>query len=119
MLADRRDGPPTAIAGRIDIVIPVFNEEATLDGFHRSLVHAIGELPYSFRFLYVNDGSSDSTPDVLAQLSAADARVVPIHLSRNFGHQSALSAGLAACDSDAVVMMDGDGQHPSALIPEM
>lgn len=111
-------GVPTSLAS-IDIVIPVFNEGQAVAHFHTLLTESVAGLPYSFRFLYVNDGSSDCTREVLNQISATDSRVFPIHLSRNFGHQSALSAGLDACDADAVIMMDGDGQHPPSLIPEL
>jgi glycosyltransferase involved in cell wall biosynthesis len=104
---------------RVDVVVPIFNEGESLHGFHDRLLKATAGLPYTFRFLYVNDGSGDDTNEVLAQLSVADARVRPINLSRNFGHQAALSAGLAASDAEAVVMIDGDGEHPPSLIPEM
>jgi glycosyltransferase involved in cell wall biosynthesis len=103
----------------VDFLIPVFNEGASLHGFHARLIDAIAGLPYSFRFLYINDGSADDSKEVLAGLSTADARVHAINLTRNFGHQSALSAGLDMCDADAVVMMDGDGEHPASLVPEM
>ena len=103
----------------VDFLIPVFNEGASLHGFHARLTEAIGGLPYSFRFLYINDGSSDDSKEVLAELNAADPRVHAINLTRNFGHQAALSAGLDMCDADAVIMMDGDGEHPPSLVPEM
>ena len=103
----------------VDFLIPVFNEGASLHGFHARLAEAIAGLPYSFRFLYINDGSSDDSKEVLAELSAADPRAHAINLTRNFGHQSALSAGLDMCDAEAVVMMDGDGEHPPSLVPEM
>jgi glycosyltransferase involved in cell wall biosynthesis len=103
----------------VDIVVPVFNEGDALHGFHARLTEATSGLPHAFRFLYVNDGSGDDTKAVLAQLSAADSRVRAVHLSRNFGHQAALSAGLDACDADAVIMMDGDGEHPPTLIAKM
>jgi polyisoprenyl-phosphate glycosyltransferase len=103
----------------VDFLIPVFNEGASLQGFHARLMEAIAGLPYSFRFLYINDGSGDDSKDVLAHLIAADARVHAINLTRNFGHQAALSAGLDMCNADAVVMMDGDGEHPASLVPEM
>jgi glycosyltransferase involved in cell wall biosynthesis len=76
-------------------------------------------LPQTFRFLYVNDGSSDDSIKVLAELSTTDPRVRAINLTRNFGHQAALSAGLDLCDADAVIMMDGDGEHPPSVVPEM
>src|SRR5271165_4257572 len=103
----------------VDVVIPAFNEGESLHGFHAQLDKATAGLSYAFRFLYVNDGSGDNTADVLANLGAADARVLPINLSRNFGHQAALSAGLDASDADAVITIDGDGEHPPSLIPEM
>jgi glycosyltransferase involved in cell wall biosynthesis len=103
----------------VDLVIPVFNESESLHGFHNRLATAISGLPYSFRFLYVNDGSSDDSTEVLATLTAADARVHVIKLTRNFGHQAALSAGLDVCNADAVIMMDGDGEHPPSSVPEM
>jgi dolichol-phosphate mannosyltransferase len=103
----------------VDFLIPVFNEGASLRGFHTRLSEATAGLQYRFRFLYVNDGSSDNSVAVLAELTAADTRVRAINLTRNFGHQAALSAGLDACNSDAVIMMDGDGEHPPNLVPEM
>jgi dolichol-phosphate mannosyltransferase len=103
----------------VDFLIPVFNEGPSLQGFHARLQEATAGLPYSFRFLYINVGSSDDSVKVLAELSAADPRVRAVNLTRNFGHQAALSAGLDACDADAVIMMDGDGEHPPSLVPEM
>ena len=103
----------------VDFLIPVFNEGASLPGFHARLTEATAGSPYSFRFLYINDGSRDDSDVVLSELSAADPRVRAINLTRNFGHQAALSAGLDVCDADAVIMMDGDGEHPPSLVPEM
>jgi dolichol-phosphate mannosyltransferase len=76
-------------------------------------------LPYHFEFIFVDDGSTDATEQVLARLHAADARARYLLLSRNFGHQSALSAGLTHASGDAVIMMDGDLQHPPQLIPTL
>jgi len=104
---------------RLDFVIPVYNEGPSLRSFHDSLLEALAALPHELRFFYVNDGSRDDTGQILAELARADARVAPITLSRNFGHQAALSAGLEAASGDAVVMMDGDGQHPPALVAEL
>jgi len=105
---------------RFDLIIPVFNEGPALVRFHASLHAVVSNLPqHSFRFFYVNDGSSDDTPAVLDRMAASDPRVFPIELSRNFGHQAAISAGLDAFDADAVIMMDGDGEHPPQLVPEM
>jgi dolichol-phosphate mannosyltransferase len=105
---------------RIDFIIPVFNEGPALERFHASLSTATGTLPqHDYRFFYVNDGSSDDTSTVLGRMAAADPRIFAIELSRNFGHQAAISAGLDAFDADAVIMMDGDGEHPPQLVPEM
>lgn len=103
----------------VDFIIPVFNEEACLARFHENLISALSHSPYSFRFFYVNDGSRDNTSQVLDLLARFDARVQPIHLTRNFGHQAALAAGLDVSDAEAVLMMDGDGEHPPEVIPEM
>ena len=104
---------------RLDLIIPLYNESASLPSFHASLLHALANLPYDLRFLYIDDGSEDDTGKLLAEMARADARVQPIALSRNFGHQAALTAGLDAASADAVVMLDGDGQHPPALVPEL
>ncbi len=104
---------------QIDIVVPVYNEEAGLDAFHHSLVTVIDSLPQCFHIYYVNDGSKDRTQEILARLAQADGRLTVVELSRNFGHQAALSAGLDLAAGDVVISMDGDGQNPPALIPQM
>ncbi len=102
-----------------DVLIPVYNEAEGLLRFHQSLLSAVSALTFNFRFVYIDDGSSDGTMRVLEELRRLDARVDVIRLSRNFGHQAALSAGLDHADADIVIMMDGDGQHPPELIGEM
>lgn len=109
---------PTKIE-TVEIVIPVYNEEAGITGFHQQLRAVIDSLPYNFRLTYINDGSSDSTSAKLEELVNSDSRVHVIELSRNFGHQAAITAGLDQADADAVISMDGDGEHPAAMIPEM
>ena len=105
----------------IDIVVPLYNEEQVVAEFHRQLMDVVTPLrrEYDVRIYYVNDGSIDQTGAELAKLAAEDAGVTILELSRNFGHQAALTAGLDRADGDAVVTLDGDGQHPPALIPEM
>ena len=71
------------------------------------------------RFLYVNDGSTDGTQAKLLEIQKKDERLVVIELSRNFGHQAALSCGIDASDAEWVITMDGDGEHPPELPPEM
>ncbi len=108
--------PPVPTVG---IVIPVYNEEQAAQAFHEQLRQAIDPLPYRFAILYVNDGSRDGTAAALERIRAADPRVAVLELSRNFGHQAALTAGLDHASGDYVISMDGDGQHPPALIGEM
>jgi dolichol-phosphate mannosyltransferase len=103
----------------VDLVIPVFNEAGVIAPMHARICATVDGLSYTFAFIYVDDGSSDATADDLAALAKSDPRVRVISLSRNFGHQAALTAGLDASRGDAVVSLDADGQHPPELIPQM
>lgn len=105
----------------IDIVVPLYNEEQVVAEFHRRLMDVVTPLrrEYDVRIYYVNDGSVDHTADELAKLAATDDGVTILGLSRNFGHQAALTAGLDHAEGDVVVMLDGDGQHPPELIADM
>ena len=97
----------------------MFNEEASCGGFYDELVSVINSLPYRFELIFVNDGSIDRTQQILESILEKDRRVQIIQLSRNFGHQAALCAGLENASGDYIITMDGDGQHPPRLIPEM
>ena len=101
---------------RVDIIAPVYNEASCLRAFHLELEQALAPLRYSFRILLIDDGSSDDTPTIARELAMRDARVRYVRLSRNFGHQAALTAGLDLSDGDAVVTMDSDLQHPPEQI---
>ena len=103
----------------ISVVIPEMNEAPCLRRLHEELRRVCDPHPYRFEFLVVDDGSTDGSPEVLAAIRREDERLRYILLSRNFGHQAALRAGLAGAAGDAVIMMDGDLQHPPALIPEL
>jgi dolichol-phosphate mannosyltransferase len=103
----------------IDIVIPVFNEAGVVEQTYTNLCAVIDSIPYTFVIYYVNDGSTDATTESLAALAKKDKRVQVIELSRNFGHQAALTAGIDGSRGDLVITMDCDGQHPPELIPEM
>jgi len=103
----------------IDLVIPVFNEAGVVEQTHASICKVIDGLPYKFSLYYVDDGSNDDTAKCLATLAEQDKRIVILALARNFGHQAALTAGLDASRADFVISMDGDGQHPPGMIPEM
>jgi polyisoprenyl-phosphate glycosyltransferase len=104
---------------RLAVVVPVYNEEAGLPVFHTSLLAVLDRQREPYAILYVNDGSTDGTPQLLDEWVRTDRHVSVLHLSRNFGHQAALTAGLDHADGDVVITMDGDGQHPPELIPEM
>ncbi len=104
----------------ISIVIPAYNEERNLEAFYanvREVLNAAGDSEWEL--VIVDDGSKDGTWHTICALSAADVRVRGVRLSRNFGHQSALMAGLAAARGRAVIMMDADLQHPPALLPQL
>jgi dolichol-phosphate mannosyltransferase len=103
----------------ISIVIPIYNEAGVVEKFHTRLCAVADALPHAFLFYYINDGSSDGTAQSLAGLAHGDPRVRILELSRNFGHQAALTAGLDHAEGDVVITMDGDGQHPPEMIPEM
>jgi len=102
----------------IDIVVPIFNEEACLREFYTRTTRAIQGLPYDFRILFIDDGSRDRSAELCLQLQREDPRVGLIRFSRNFGHQAALTAGFDAADGDAVITLDGDLQHPPERIPD-
>lgn len=103
----------------VTIVSPCFNEAEGIRRFVHRLREVAAPLPYDFRFLLVDDGSTDATPDVLAALAAEDPRVQVLRLARNFGHQRAITAGIEYCDADYVVILDADLQDPPEAIPEI
>lgn len=111
---------------RVDIVVPIYNEEEVLAAFHAQLVAGIQGLAGDFCITYVDDGSTDGTLARLRSLTVKDPSstsnsisVRIVELSRNFGHQAALCAGLDQAEGDYIISMDGDGQHPPALLAEM
>lgn len=106
---------------RIDIVLPVYNEEAGIEMFNTALLRITSSLTgrYTFRLIYVVDRSSDASFSILRRLSEQYRNITIIHLSRRFGHQMSLVAGMDYCRGDAAIMMDCDLQHPPELIPEL
>ena len=114
-------GIETPNGGRhsLSVVIPVFNEEAVLPAFHGRLSGVLDDLDVDAEVIYVNDGSRDQTMAILTELHGRDARVVVIDLSRNFGKDVAMSAGLDAVNGDAVIVIDADLQDPPESIPDM
>lgn len=102
------------------IIVPVFNEESVLPEFYQRTAAVLDELSsMTGEILFVDDGSSDGSVSVIRSLIERDARVSLVRLSRNFGKESALTAGLDHADADAVVIIDADLQDPPELIPRM
>jgi len=101
----------------LSVVAPVYNEEELVEAFVRRACAAVAD--YAFELVLVNDGSSDATPQLLDRIAEQDPRVRVVHLSRNFGHQAALTAGLEHAVGDVVAMIDADLQDPPELIPTM
>jgi polyisoprenyl-phosphate glycosyltransferase len=110
------DGEPRELS-LFSVVAPVYNEDATIEEFYARVCGALDALP--FELVLVDDGSTDGTPMKLEALAAGDPRVRVVYLSRNFGHQTALTAGLDHARGDAVVMLDADLQDPPEVITTM
>lgn len=103
----------------ISVVAPAYNEELNLSEFYRQVSDELSRLSVDWEIIFVDDGSRDNSRAILEKLHRRDSRVKAILFARNFGHQIALSAGLAAARGDAVIMMDSDLQHPVELLPKM
>jgi polyisoprenyl-phosphate glycosyltransferase len=107
-----------SIAPPISIVIPLLNEESNLDRLYQELKEAL-DPAFGYEILFVDDGSSDNSFNIIKELSLKDPKVSGISFSRNFGHQVALMAGLEHSRGEVVVTMDADLQHPPSLIPKL
>lgn len=103
----------------ISIVVPIFNEQENLPELRRRLTQAMETVKHEWEAVLVDDGSRDDSPRILAQFQREDGRFKIITLSRNFGHQPAVSAGIHHASGDCVVLIDGDLQDPPEVIPEM
>jgi dolichol-phosphate mannosyltransferase len=103
----------------LSVVVPLFNEAAVLPAFHEALVNSVkGAAEDSYEIIYCDDGSTDDTAKLVGQWHDHNHRVKLIKLSRNFGKENALSAGIGLASGRAILMIDGDGQHPVELIPK-
>jgi len=103
----------------LSVVVPAYNEAEGLTELHNRLTSVLSAMAVEFEVVYVNDGSSDQTLRVLQDLRDADSRVAIVDLSRNFGKEIALTAGLDHTQGDAIVVIDADLQDPPELIPEL
>ena len=108
---------PSRTLRLLSVVAPVYDEQELVESFVARACAAVAD--YNFELVVVNDGSTDATGELLDRIAASDPRVRIVHLSRNFGHQAALTAGLEHALGDAVAMIDADLQDPPELIPTM
>lgn len=103
----------------ISVVVPAYNEEEVLPELHRRLQAVLSQLTTNYEIVYVNDGSRDRTLEIMRELKEADSHVGYVNLSRNFGKEIAMTAGLDLARGDAVVVIDADLQDPPELIPKL
>jgi glycosyltransferase involved in cell wall biosynthesis len=104
---------------RYSVVIPAYNEEEVIEESYRRLKKVMDGTGEPYELIFVNDGSRDATADKLAGLVSADKNVKMISFSRNFGHQTAITAGMDAASGDAILIIDADLQDPPEVMPEM
>jgi len=104
---------------KVVMVVPFLNEQENIPVLYDRVCKAMEGQPEQFEILFVNDGSSDGSPDWIRNKAKEDPRVRMITFSRNFGHQLAITAGMDYADGDAVVIMDADLQDPPEVIPQL
>ena len=109
----------TILSPLVSVAFPVFNEAENLEMLHAEVTRALETTGLAFELIFVDNGSTDASLSIIKRLSETDPRVEFVSLSRNFGHQGALLAGISHAQGEAVITMDADLQHPSALLPEM
>lgn len=103
----------------LSLVVPMFNEAAILPTFYQRATAALRECGGAYEIIFVDDGSSDGSADELVRLAASDPHVKVVSFSRNFGHQTAVTAGMNYSSGQTVVVIDGDLQDPPELIPQL
>ena len=107
--------------GNVDlsIIVPIFNEEMNVVPLNNRILQSIQSLNLSCEIIYINDGSTDASAAILRGLSESYTNIKYIDFSRNFGHQIAITAGIEHAIGTRIVIMDGDGQDPPELIPDL
>jgi dolichol-phosphate mannosyltransferase len=103
----------------ISVVVPIYNEEEIVVQFHEAVSSALTGVVSAWEVVYVNDGSTDSSLELLKGLQSIDPHIVVVELSRNWGHMGAIAAGLKTARGQAVILMDGDFQDPPEVLPEL
>lgn len=120
-MAKSREGAQTTKKQKelISLIVPCYNEESMVEICHKAITDAVDTLPYTFEIIYINDGSRDNTYTLLQALYKKDKRVTLINLSRNFGKEAAMTAGIDFAKGDAIIILDADLQDPPSLIPDL
>jgi len=103
----------------LSVVIPAYNEQRVLLEFHKRISKVLESMQLEAELIFVNDGSTDDTLKIMREFRKSDQRISILDLSRNFGKETAMTAGLDHARGDAVVLIDADLQHPPELIPEL
>lgn len=104
---------------KVSIIIPVYNESANIQLLYEELVSVLNKSSYQYEIIFIDDGSTDESLSFIKKISVLDSNVFFIELSRNFGHQNALKAGLDIAKGDCVISMDCDLQHPPKIIEQL
>ncbi len=116
---DRMKCSTQSEAVSVSVIVPCHNEEGCIAEFHCRMSRVLEEMKRPFEMIFINDGSSDRTAEKLVEIQYGDQNVIIVDLSRNHGHQLALSAGLEIAQGDRVLLIDADLQDPPELLPEM
>jgi polyisoprenyl-phosphate glycosyltransferase len=103
----------------ISVVVPIYNEEELVTTFHAAVAEALCDIDESWEVVYINDGSTDSSLQILREMQQHDHHVVVVDLTRNWGHMGAIYAGLRTAAGDAAIVMDGDFQDPPGILPQL
>jgi glycosyltransferase involved in cell wall biosynthesis len=104
---------------KVSIIIPVYNESANIRLVYEELMTVFSRLPYAYEIIFIDDGSTDDSLEFIKEISISNPKVYFIELSRNFGHQNALKAGLDIASGDSVISMDCDLQHPPEIVEQL
>ncbi|MFH1593906.1 MAG: glycosyltransferase family 2 protein [Candidatus Omnitrophota bacterium] len=107
------------IISKVSVVVPVFNEEDNIEVLYAQVKQACSQSNVDYEMIFVDDGSTDNSIEIIKRLKRGDVKVGYVSLSRNFGHQNAIFAGMMHCTGDAVITMDADLQHPPSIVPQM
>ena len=103
----------------ISVVVPMYFEEEVAQECYNRLKSVMLQNDINYEFVFVNDGSTDRTMEILSEIATNDYRTKIVNFARNFGHQVAVTAGIAAAKGDAIVIIDADLQDPPEVIPEL